>query len=89
MINRLSVFRLIHTYWIAACQTWKLSGLAFMSTHEREKYVQRHVLPRLRQQTLAAALELSIGQKPYDSINMLIDAVIASRLPEFPVLDRA
>jgi hypothetical protein len=67
-------------YWIAACESWKLAGMATMSYLEREKYVQGHVLPGLKQQTLAVARELSAGRRPYDTTNMLIDAAIAARL---------
>ncbi|MGH9516771.1 MAG: hypothetical protein ACRD3P_13955 [Terriglobales bacterium] len=80
MINRLSLLRRVLAYWIAACESWKLAGMAIMPNVEREKYIQRHVLPALKQQTLAATFELSAGRRPYDSINMLIDAAIAARL---------
>jgi hypothetical protein len=80
MINRLSLLRRVRAYWIAACESWKLAGMATMPNIEREKYVHRHVMPGLKQQTLAATLELSHGRRPYDSTNMLIDAAIAARL---------
>jgi hypothetical protein len=81
MINRLSFLRRALAYWIAACESWKLAGMAIMPDRERETYVRRHVLPGLEQQTLAATRELSGGRRPYDSTNMLIDAAIAARLP--------
>jgi hypothetical protein len=80
MINQLSFLRRVLAYWIAACESWKLAGMATMPHIEREKYVQRYVLPSLRQQTLEATLALSAGRRPYASTNMLIDAVIAARL---------
>jgi hypothetical protein len=80
MINRLSLIRRVLAYWIAACESWKLAGMAIMSDLERERYVRRHVLPGLQKQTLAATLELSAGRRPYDTTNMLIDAAIAARL---------
>lgn len=89
MINRLSLLKRIYAYWIAACESWKLAGMAMMPTRDREKYAERHLPPGLKQQTLVAARELSIGRRPYDSSNAVIDAVIASRLPEFLTLDRA
>jgi hypothetical protein len=89
MISRLSLMKRIQAYWIAACESWKLAGMATMPTRDREKYAERHILPGLKQRTLAAALDLSIGRRPYDSSNALIDAVIANRLPEFRAFDRA
>lgn len=88
MVKRLSLLKRIQAYWMAACESWKLAGMATMPIRDREKYADRHVLPDLKQQTLAAALELSIGRRPYDSSNALIDAAIASRFPEFLTLDR-
>ena len=89
MINRLSLLNRLQAYWIAACESWKLAGMATMPTGNRERYAEKHVHPDLKQQTLAATLELSLGRRPYDSIGALIDAVIANRLPEFRALDRA
>jgi hypothetical protein len=83
MINRLSLLKRIYAYWIAACESWKLAGMATMPADDRERYADKHVLPALKQQTLATTRELSIGRRPYDSSNALIDAVIAYRLPEF------
>lgn len=89
MISRLTLLKRLRAYWIAASESWKLAGLATMPPRDREKYAERHVLPGFKQQTLETALELSIGRRPYDSSNALIDAVIANRLSEFPALDRA
>ena len=89
MTNRLSLLRRLQAYWIAACESWKLAGMATMPPSEWEEYAEKHVLPSLKQQTLAATLELSIGRRPYDSSNALIDSVIAYRLPEFSAANRA
>ena len=89
MNNRWSIVKRIHAYWIAARESWKLAGMATMSSRDREKYAERHALPGLKQQTIAAALELSIRRRPYNFSNALIDAAIARQIPELPALDRA
>ena len=86
-MNRLSPLKRLQAYWIAACESWKLAGMATMPARDRERYAEKHVLPGLKQQALAATFELSIGRRPYRCSNALIDTVIASRLPEFSVPD--
>lgn len=82
-MNQLSIAKRIHILWIALCETWKLAVMATMPVTEREKYAESHVLKHLKQQTLAASLELSGGGRPYHRTNAIVDAVIQSRIPEY------
>jgi hypothetical protein len=82
-MSQLSAAKRIHIVWIALCETWKLAVMATMPITEREKYAQSHVLKHLKQQTLAASLELSAGGRPYHCTNAIVDAAIQARIPEY------
>ena len=82
-MGRLSIAQRIHVFWIAFCETWKLAVMATLPLSEREKYAQTHVFEHLKQQTLAASLELSAGRRPYHCTNAIVDAAIQARIPEY------
>ena len=82
-MNRLSIAKRIQVMWIVLCETWKLAVMATMPVPEREKYAETHVLKHLRQRTLAASHELSVGRRPYHWTNAIVDEAIEARIPEY------
>ena len=83
MRNKLSLAKRIQVWWIAICETRRISLMATMPIPDRGPYAQTHVLEDLKQPTLAASAELSAGRRPYDSINAIVDAAILARIPEY------
>jgi hypothetical protein len=54
--------------------------MATLPIQEREEYARKHVPECLKARTLAAAMELSAGRRPYAEINAIVDAVIEARV---------
>jgi hypothetical protein len=84
MREKLTLAKRIHVWWIVLRETRKLAFMANRPIRDIEAYAQKQDVPEnIKQLTLAALVELSAGQKPYDSAHAIIDAVIETKVPEF------
>jgi hypothetical protein len=94
MTKKLPMLKRLRVWWIVICETRKLAVMATVPVREMEAYARRQALPeKIKDMIPATLVDLAAGRKPYESVHLILNAIIERSVPEFaqfrgPALNR-
>ena len=84
MRKKLPLLKRLQVWWIVICETRKLAVMATVPVREMEAYARRQALPeKITEMIPATLMDLRAGRKPYESVHLILDAIIERSVPEF------
>jgi hypothetical protein len=84
MRKKLPLLKRLRVWWIVICETRKLAVMATVPVREMEAYARTQGLPdKITEMILTTVMDLRAGRKPYESVHLILDAIIERSVPEF------
>jgi hypothetical protein len=83
-MTKLPLLKRLRVWWIVICETRKLAVMATEPVREMQAYAQSAAVPeKIREIIPATLVDLAAGRKPYESVHLILSAMIERSVPEF------